>query len=228
MKIAIFTLCKDRLAYTKLTFQSLKEKTHIPYDHFIIDQESTDGTVEWLKEMTNELGKSFVYALPKNIGINRGINFALDRISKEYDVIVKLDNDALIETDGWLEKCLEVLTPKLIISPYVMGLIQNRGGIPRYAFDKERKLGFTFAVGGICQIGLSRAWFEDSGGFDYPVSQYVPDSDISFCKRLTQVGYRFAYKEDVIIHHIDTTAGQLLKYKDLLHIVSYQGRTLHH
>ncbi len=39
MKIALFTLTKDRFAYTKRTFESLAKKTHIPYDHFVIDQE---------------------------------------------------------------------------------------------------------------------------------------------------------------------------------------------
>ena len=141
MKIALFSLTKDRFVYTKRTFQSLAKKTHIPYDHFVIDQGSEDKTVEWLNQFHNQLGKVYVYPLAMNIGINRGVNFAIDRIGEEYDVIIKLDNDLEIETDGWLEKCLKVLRPKLLLSPYVKGLIDNRGGVNRIGFDNI--IGYT-------------------------------------------------------------------------------------
>ena len=61
MKIAIFSLTKDRLYYTKKTLQSLKEKTHIPFDHFILDQDSQDKTVEWINGFTHKQGEIYVY-----------------------------------------------------------------------------------------------------------------------------------------------------------------------
>jgi len=211
MKVAIFTLTKDRFSYTKRTFQSLAKKTHIPYDHFVIDQGSEDKTVEWLNQFHNQLGKVYVYPLAMNIGINRGVNFAIDRIGEEYDVIIKLDNDLEIETDGWLEKCLKVLRPKLLLSPYVKGLIDNRGGVNRIGFDNI--IGYTPFIGGICMIGLKQAWKEDSGGWEVPKPKHA-GGDLSFCMKLQLAGYRFGYREDVIIKHIDTTVGQQEKYKD--------------
>ena len=77
MKIALFTLTKDRLEYTKQTFKSLNEKTDLTFDHFVIDQASKDKTVEWLKKFTYNQGKVYVYPLAMNIGINRGVNFAI-------------------------------------------------------------------------------------------------------------------------------------------------------
>jgi len=212
MKIALFTLCKDRFAYTKRTFQSLAKKTHIPYDHFVIDQGSKDKTIEWLNQFTYKQGKVYVYPLAMNIGINRGVNFAIDRIGEKYDAVVKMDNDVEIETDGWLEKCLKVLRPKLLLSPYIKGLIDNRGGVNRIGFDNNA-IGYTSFIGGICMIGLRRAWKEDSGGWEFPVPKHA-GGDLAFCKKLTLTGYRFGYKENVIIKHLETTAGQFERYPD--------------
>lgn len=205
MKIAIYTLTKNRIELTKQMMKSLDKNTHIPFDHYIIDQGSKDDTIEWLKTFTYKLGKLYVFPLSRNLGINAGDNFALDKIGKNYDVIIKLDNDALIMTNCWLEKCLSVLRPKLIVSPYILGLLDNRGGIPRYAHDKENNLGYTLALGGICLIGYTKAWFEDSGGFNASLPADYHHDDMEFCARLSLSGYKFAYLESVIIKHLDTT-----------------------
>jgi len=201
MKVAIYTLTQNRLELTKQMMASLDKNTHIPFDHYIIDQGSNDGTVEWLKTFTYKLGKLYIFPLNQNIGINSGDNFALDKIGREYDVIIKLDNDAIIETDFWLGKCLSVLKPKLLLSPFVLGLLDNRGGVPRYAYNKENNLGFTPALGGICLIGHTKAWFEDSGSFPVGMPADYHHDDMEFCARLKEAGYRFAYVEDVIIEH---------------------------
>ena len=203
MRIAIYTLTKDRLELTKQMMASLDGKTNFPFDHYIIDQNSTDGTLEYLKDFTYKLGKLFVFPLSRNLGINGGDAFALDKIGKKYDVIIKLDNDALIMTNGWLEQCLSVLATKLIISPYILGLLNNRGGVPRYKYDKEKNLGYTYALGGICLIGRTKAWFEDSGGFPSCLPADYHHDDMEFCARLRSKGYKFAYKEDVEIRHLE-------------------------
>ena len=212
MKIAVFTLCKNRLEYTKLFMESLEAKTHIPFDHYILDQGSTDGTIKYLSNFKKKSGNLYLFPLPKNIGINRGFNFLLDKINN-YDVITPLDNDALILTDAWLEKCIGVLRPKLLISPFVEGLIINRGGINRVGYDKESNIGFTPAIGGICMIGLAKTWKEDIGVLEFP-TPYHSNMDMTVCFRLYLKGYKFGYKEDVIIRHLDTTLGQEKKYKD--------------
>jgi GT2 family glycosyltransferase len=215
MKIALFTLTKDRYNYTKLMLESLKKTTHIDYAHFIIDQGSKDQTISELQN-TDESVK--VYVLPKNIGLNRGLNFAINAVGSDYDILVKVDNDALFITDNWLEKCLNVFEEKLVLSPYVLGLLDNRGGVPRIGYDLERKIGFTPAIGGICMIATRKAWTEDSSGMDYPVPLYVQNSDMKFCQRLKLKGYRFGYKEDVFIKHMDTSLGQIEKYKEYFKI----------
>ena len=57
-KIAVYTLTRDRIEYTKECFAMLESKAGIEYDHYIVDNGSQDGTVEWLKE--NEIGRAHV------------------------------------------------------------------------------------------------------------------------------------------------------------------------
>lgn len=48
-KVAIFTLSYDRLDYTKRMWKTLQTSTEYPFDWFVLDQGSKDGSAEWLK-----------------------------------------------------------------------------------------------------------------------------------------------------------------------------------
>jgi len=56
MKIAIYTLTRDRLQYTQDCFSSLWQNAGMPFDHYIVDNGSEDGTVEWLMQEAERLG----------------------------------------------------------------------------------------------------------------------------------------------------------------------------
>jgi GT2 family glycosyltransferase len=64
------TLTRERLDYTKHCFRSLKENAGCVYDHYVLDQGSTDGTPEWL--LSDPLLD--VLAVDENIGCCRGWN----------------------------------------------------------------------------------------------------------------------------------------------------------
>jgi len=91
MKVAIYTLCRDRLAYSKRCFRSLWQNAGYPVDHYVIDNGSTDGTVEWLYSNAKRFKK--IVLEPDNTGISYASNMALDIIGNGYDLIVKMDND---------------------------------------------------------------------------------------------------------------------------------------
>jgi len=207
MKVAIMSLVKNRIEYTRRFMKSLEAKTHIPFDHYILDQGSTDKTTEYLSNFKKKAGNLYLFSLPKNIGINRGYNFLLDKINN-YDIIATLDNDALIITDAWLEKCISVLRPKLLLSPFVEGLIENRGGINRIGYDKTNNIGFTPAIGGICIISLAKTWKEDIKDLDFP-TYYHNNMDMDLCFKLSLKGYSFGYVENVYIRHMNN-----IEYKE--------------
>lgn len=213
MKIGIFTLTKDRDYYTKKMLQALNDKTKLPFDHFFIDQGSTDTTLKLLSEFpTNQDCNRFVYPLKKNIGINRAVNFAVDRM-KDYDIIIKYDNDMEAITDGWLYKCLEAMQTNMLLSPYIDGLLENRGGVMRTGEKAPGNISLSYAIGGMVMIGLNKAWTKDSNGWTIPAALHA-GGDMDFCYKLSLEGYVFGYKEDVIIKHMDTSLGQMKKYPE--------------
>ena len=90
MKVAAITITYNRLELTKQTWESFNAKTGVDF-HLFIDNGSTDGTIEWLKD-------KYRIELGKNMGITYafacGVNSLLD-----YDYILKLDNDVETVTD---------------------------------------------------------------------------------------------------------------------------------
>jgi GT2 family glycosyltransferase len=182
-KVAVFSLTYDRLAYTKKSFESLKRTVGYPFEHFVVDNGSTDGTVEWLKE---HFDKDHLILNPKNVGIGKASNQAIELIKKgNFNCVVKWDNDCIGMTNGWLNKMVDIWVSNRIIalSCYVQGLVDNPGGAPRLGFGtlKGELVGVTKHLGGICHFVDIRAytdfkWEENSflhGVQDMEMSQYL-------------------------------------------------------
>src|SRR5690349_4481936 len=90
MKIAVLTLCRDRVEYTRTCFASLRANAGIDYDHFVLDQGSLDETWEYLSSIP--LKKRI--RLEENVGLCPGLNRLLEAGAAEgYDVVVRYDND---------------------------------------------------------------------------------------------------------------------------------------
>ncbi len=213
-KIAIFTLTKDRLEYTERMFTSLDKYTHIPYTHFIVDQGSTDGTRDFLMRMMKERNNLKVIFNEDNKGISIGSNQALDAIGNDFDYIMKLDNDCEILTDDWLYELVKLIIYSnnvLVLSPYVEGLVEHKGGVPRYFSCKllGHPVGLTFHLGGISVISASSAY----NGFRFDENDTLSGTqDVSFSRQVINKGYLMGYVEDIRVEHMDTTTGQKKKF----------------
>lgn len=210
-RVAVFTLTKDRLDYTKVMYESLK-KAGYSLTWFVIDQGSTDGTVKWLKSLKGDIR---VTPLPKNIGISKGSNLALDTIGKDFDYIIKIDNDCEVLTDDWLKRLLYIYQAhrKIILSPYVEGLIDNPGGAPRimYKTVRDHFLGITSHIGGIFTMAHQSAY----DGFRWDEDDFLHGmQDTVFCQEMQKRDFLIAYVEDIRCAHIDSTDGQKKKYPE--------------
>lgn len=211
-KVAVFTLTKDRLEYTQRMMQSLERFTHLPYDHFVIDNGSTDGTIEFLKTHPSRIVKTVFNQ--ENKGISIGWNRALDIIGEDYEYIIKIDNDCEVLTDNWLEPILEImkaLNNKIVLSPYVEGLREHKGGVPRYTWKniKGHKIGLTKHLGGISLVTPSEAY---RGFFFDEKLPLKGNQDVTFSAHVNRLGYLMGYVEDIRVAHMDTTDGQHKKY----------------
>lgn len=140
-------MTRDRLDYTKHCFQQLETHAGTDYDHFVLDQASTDGTDLWLAEWKG--ANRHAVCVGQNMGISRGLNFLLDYIGTRYDVIVKFDNDCEPTSDGILRDVAQAAHDTgAIVSPVIHGL---RNPVPTLSYRQLDgwPLRLTPMVGGI-------------------------------------------------------------------------------
>jgi glycosyltransferase involved in cell wall biosynthesis len=151
MKLAIYTITRDRLDYTKQMFSSLKSNAGMDHDHYVWDNGSSDGTKLWLQ---SQKLASVVYS-PHNVGQQVAANSMLEQIrAQDYTHVIRMDNDCFVRSDKLLPRILEcssLLDDKAILSPRVLGL---KWQPPRFAEKRVGKydLGFVEILGGICRL----------------------------------------------------------------------------
>lgn len=209
LKVAIFTLVRDRLDYTKETFESMRATTEYPFDHFIVDNGSGKETADWLDEYTEKFG-AYVIRNKENVGISLGSNQALDAIPNDCDIIMKVDNDCRFLSKGWLEAIIDVFerVRSYVVSPYVEGLIDNPGGVPRrrldnpqlspYGYIGKNMIGFAPHLGGI-SIAAPKEAYE---GFRWrDMDFYHGIQDVEFSQHCLRQGYALAYLENIKVEH---------------------------
>ncbi len=119
MKIAAITITYNRLELTKKTVQSFYSKTSVD-KHVFIDNGSTDGTQDYIKQFHHIL-------LEKNYGITDAFIMAATQLL-DYDFILKLDNDIETVTDDIMAKMLDFYTNNglnYVCSPVDLNLDPN-------------------------------------------------------------------------------------------------------
>lgn len=101
-KVSIIILTWNGIDYTKMCLKSLKENTNYEnYEIVVVDNGSSDGTIEYLRQMD---GITLIEN-SENLGFVKGNNVALRNII-EGDIVL-LNNDIIIEQDNWLDKLNE-------------------------------------------------------------------------------------------------------------------------
>lgn len=220
-RVAIYSLTRDRLAFTKVCFSSLQDKAGYPFDHYVIDNGSEDGTVEWLcGEYSEDVqrradagdGRTLTILLqPFNLGISRGSNIALDCIfRKPYDLIAKMDNDCFVVTSDILRHlvgCFEdnkIWAAQMALSPHVLGIVNQPTRIREHGRNGIA-IGETGMIGGLFHILPAKVY----EGFRYPEDLPLAwGQDDALCAWLNMCGVIIGYVEPVIVEHYLTTAGQ--------------------
>lgn len=104
--LTITIVTRDRLPLTKTCLASLmptiagKDVTVC-----IVDNGSTDGSVEYLRSFVRDYPQIRLILLPRNMGVSVGANLGWASFPAEY--YMKLDNDIEIREPGWLDRLLD-------------------------------------------------------------------------------------------------------------------------
>ncbi len=216
MKIAIYSLTRDRLQYTKDCFASLRENAGMPFDHYVFDNGSTDGTKEWIDE--NEAAFKWHKWSVINRGISGASNLCLDAILRgDYSIIIKVDNDCYVRTPNILPQICAVAAEagdNWILSPRVEGINKQPKRV-RTVDIGGHPVGETGIVGGLFHIVPASVYrrYMDAGGYpeDLPLAKYQDDR---FCHWWRKQGGHCGYIEDLVVEHYEGTDAQAKRWPE--------------
>lgn len=131
--VSIIILTYNQLNLTIQCFDSIKKSTDIDYEVIVVDNKSTDGTKEYLKQHLPSIFKKYRLILnEKNNGFAKGVNQGI--LSAKGDYICLLNNDTEVK-DGWITQLIQTLEqyPKAgIVGPVSSGTFE-----PQYVETPE-------------------------------------------------------------------------------------------
>lgn len=210
MKVTIIIPNYNGLAFMEHCMKALDHQNFKDFSVLVVDNGSTDGSVEWLKEH----GIPAVF-LKTNTGFSGAVNVGIKKAATPY--VILLNNDTKADPDyvGELVRAMEA-SPKIfsvssrMIQMYhpdlmddagdmysVLGWAYQRGvGQPLERYDKPFKI-FSACAGAAI---YRRQVFEEIGYFDEMHFAYLEDIDVGYRAKL--YGYDNVYCPTARIFHV--------------------------
>ncbi len=210
MKLSIITLTYNKLEYTKKFVTSLYKYTK-DFELIIVDNGSSDGTVEYLKS----LGVKLILN-EENHGFSRGNNQGLELAEGEY--IGFLNNDILLYPN-WFEECEKVFETEktaAFVSPRHVNPHYDNTDDKNYIsffkaakYNKPYEKNFDECV--FSCVVTKREVLNKIGGFD---ENYFPaffeDNDIKY--RAIMAGYDVYVANTVCFYHYGSITSENYDY----------------
>ena len=210
---SIIILTLNQLPFTQVCLESISQNTPEPYQLIMVDNGSSDGTVQWLQEQARRDDRISVFENAVNRGFAAGCNQGISAASGEY--LLLLNNDTVV-TEGWLGGMRELLdrySDAGVIGPMTnsasgVQVVADVGydtmaQLPPWAaaFREEHRYRIIpqRRIVGFCM--LFRRELTDSIGLldeSFGSGNYEDDD---FCLRAELAGYRNLIAGDVFIHH---------------------------
>ena len=211
MRVAIYSLTRDRLVYSRACFQALRERAGYPFWHHVLDNGSQDGTQEWLR---SEYRPAWFKPECENLGIARAANIVLAGLKeKAPDLVIKCDNDCMAVSEGIVARLVQVFEQtgsNWVLSPRVVGIDHQPKRQPEIRLAGH-PVGPTSIIGGLFHCVPAEIYFSYRYDETLPLAR---GNDGHFCAWLQRQGVRVGYVEDLVVEHYETTGGQARRFPD--------------
>lgn len=199
--ITVYIPTFNRLELLKRAILSVQNQTYKNFEVIVVDDNSTDGTREYLLELSNLDQRIHCFFKNENSGACVSRNIAIENAKGHF--ITGLDDDDYFYSDR-LEKFIEYWNNKkniksvALYSPNIQGEHDDRFQVHNRILVKPRDLLFGNLVGN--QIFAETSLIKEIGGFDvnFPMWQ-----DLDLWYRVAQLG--FLERTDRATYFFDTT-----------------------
>jgi len=202
LKISVVIVTYNGKHYMKECLESLAKQTHLPLEVIVVDNNSSDGTVDFIKKNFPEVklieNKKNVFFAPAN---NQGIEKALKN-NPDYVFLLNqdtvCDRNCLKEFSKEAEKKDLVLSQSLLMHHPKTDLIQNSGNNLHFlgfgyssnykikrkeiSFSKDKLPSVTYGSG--AALFIKTSFIKKHGGLDEKIFMYHEDTDISLRARM--------------------------------------------
>lgn len=229
MTAALMMVTYNRLELTKQTIECLFKNTLMAFRLCIVDNGSTDGTVEWLdnelpkmvKRRSNECKKLLVKKNEENRGIAIGRNQALQLANTLMDAwLVTIDNDVWVPKE-WLCEAVDILRA----NPQFGSIGVNMEG-KQYPLITQGEAMFTRKpltfqekpqgnLGTACMV-FNRNLHKLLGYFNYKDYEFYAHEDADWGMRVRVVGLKLGYIKEMGEHigEGEHDQGEYREFKD--------------
>lgn len=189
---SIVVLTYNNFEINKKFFEAMRTGTQ-NYELIVVDNGSTDGTVEYLKTI-----KDIKLSLQnKNLGVIKGRNIGINMSSGEY--IVCLDNDQIVHKDWLVDLHSKMAEGYDFVGVEAWEVNSSYCPIKRHnKFNMNLKIDYVGAGGCL----MKRSVLEKIGIYDERFGMaYFEDVDI--CYRARKSGYKIGWCYKNIINHLE-------------------------
>lgn len=213
MKVTIIIPNWNGKHFLKTSLNSLKGQTFKDFEIIVVDNGSTDGSIEFLQDNYPEVR---IIRFSENRGFSAAVNAGIKEAKGEY--IALLNNDAEVDPK-WLEELVYALEryPEVgfcaskMVNYFNRSIIDTAGdGFSRYGIAFKRGSGkpdgpeynkeeYVFGACGGAAI-YRREVFDKIGLFDEDFFAYLEDVDLSFRAQLR--GFKCLYVPTAIVYHM--------------------------
>jgi GT2 family glycosyltransferase len=214
--ISVVILNWNGIRFLEACLTSLAAQTYTPVETLVVDNGSTDGSVEWVRVHFSGVG---LIENGKNLGFGGGMNVGIQASRGRYVMVLNNDTrldprcvEALkesIEKDERYGACASKILLQedgdridaagIAICPD--GLSIGRGRMePSDRYDRETEV--FFASG--CACLYRREMLEDIGLLDEDFFAYAEDTDMGWRARLA--GWRCTYTPGAIVYHLHSAS----------------------
>jgi glycosyltransferase involved in cell wall biosynthesis len=190
MYFSVIITCYNRERTIIRSIESVLCQTYSNYEIIIVDDGSSDNSVNIIKSLDNPLIKLVQHSVNK--GQNAALNTGLATAS--YDLVAFLDSD-----DIWLPEFLELMHDRFLAKPdldFVYGHVEGWTHSKISGKNKYAEVLNQGFLSSMITLAVKKNFLTEVGGFD---TKYSICQDDDVCMRMARRGYFELIKRPVAV-----------------------------
>jgi GT2 family glycosyltransferase/glycosyltransferase involved in cell wall biosynthesis len=235
-KAAIIVVTWNNLDLTRQCLESLLvDETYPNFRIIIIDNASTDGTIEYLEALSAREPRVQTIFNARNLGFSAANNLGIQR-AQDCEFIVLLNNDTVVPR-GWLARLIRhARKPDIGMVGPVTNWVGNEAKIdvPYTALEDMEAFaaayvnaheGMVFDIKMLALFcaAMRKAVVDQVGLLDERFEAGMFEDD-DYARRVRQAGYRVVCAEDVFVHHHGKSSFSRLENAEYLGVFELNKR----